>query len=328
MSRLNELGPIEASDHILDLAWSPEGTSLAVTPTTGEILILSEAGKPQARHPGQTLGNARPAWFQGNLVTSGFDGKVHFSQTKVVQPGRGLIERLRPSPDGRYLAAGQGRSLHIFDAEGGDALSLHNLSAGVADFAWNPSNPQEIALVGAGGARMWRLGEKEPFARFDWGGASLLVEWSSCGRWLVTGDQTASVHIYDFSRDYPLHIQGYETKVRAIAFSPDGTQLATGGAPVVTVWPCTGKTGPEGVTPLQLDGHDADVLVAAFSPATGQLATGDETGALLVFTFEEGRVVRKRVRRDAGISALAWHPTKPILGLGQSDGAVSLLVLE
>jgi WD40 repeat protein len=104
--------------------------------------------------------------------------------------------------------------------------------------------PLEIASVSGNGARMWRIGETEPFARFDWGGASLLVTWSPEGRWLVTCDQTPSVHLYDFTRDCPLHIQGYETKVKAMDFSADGKHLATGGGAKVTVWNCTGKTDP------------------------------------------------------------------------------------
>lgn len=175
---------------------------------------------------------------------------------------------------------------------------------------------------------MWEFGAAEPYARFDWGGASLLVEWSPCGRWLATADQTASVHIYDFTRDYPLHIQGFETKVRAMAFSGDGKRLATGGAPVVTVWPCVGEKGPEGATPIQLDGHDADVSALAFSASLGKLASGDGTGAVLILTFDGDRVLRKRLRRDAGVTALSWHPHKDWLGVGLDNGEVSVLSLD
>jgi WD40 repeat protein len=238
-----------------------------------------------------------------------------------------MIERVKASGDGKLLAAGQGKSLLVFDRTGNPAQGLAGLPAAIADFAWNPVNPVQVAVVGAGGARMWKLGQDEPFARFDWGGASLRVEWSSCGRWLATADQTASVHIYDFTRDNPLHIQGFDSKVRAMAFSADGRQLATGGAPTVTVWPCTGKKGPEGATPLQLEGHDGDVSAAAFSQADGKLATGDGTGCILVFTFEGTRVLRRRLRLDSGISALAWHTEREWLGVGGEDGTVAVLSL-
>ena len=322
---MKQIAAVTADDNILSLAWG--GDSLAVTPSTGGILILDAAGRKGASLVGQSLGNGESAWFRGSLATCGFDGKIRWNGREI-HAGRGIIERVKAGADGNFLGAGQGKALLVFDGEGNPAQGLPGLPAAVADFAWDPADSSRVALVGAGGARMWKFGESEPFARFDWGGASLRVERSSCGRWLVTADQTPSVHIYDFTRDYPLHIQGYETKVRAMAFSSDGRHLATGGSSVVTIWPCTGKTGPEGVTPVQLDGHDGEVVAAAFSPKTGQLATGDGTGMVLIFTFHGDKAMRKRLRLDAGVSALAWHLEKDWLAVGREDGAVSILSLE
>ena len=322
---MKQLAAVTADDNIVSLAWG--GDSLAATPSTGEILILDAASREVSSLGGHGLGNGDSAWFHGSLATCGFDGKIRWDGREV-HAGRGIIERVKASADGSLLGASQGKALLVFDREGNSAPGLSGLPASIADFAWDPTDSSKVAVVGAGGARMWKFGESEPFARFDWGGASLRVEWSPCGRWLVTADQTASVHIYDFTRDYPLHIQGYETKVRAMAFSADGKRLATGGGPVITIWPCTGKTGPEGVTPIQLDGHDGEVVAAAFSPKTGQLATGDGTGMVLIFTFQGDKALRKRLRLDAGISALAWHPENDWLAIGREDGAVSILSLE
>jgi WD40 repeat protein len=322
---MKQIAAVTADDNVLSLAWG--GDALAATPSTGDILILDAASRETAALAGHGLGNGEPAWFGGSLATCGFDGKIRWNG-RAIHAGRGIIERVKVSPDGNFLGAGQGKALLVFDREGSPVQGLTGLPASVADFAWHPTDSSKVAVVGAGGARMWKFGETEPFARFDWGGASLHVQWSPCGRWLVTADQTASVHIYDFTRDYPLHIQGYETKVRAMAFSADGKRLATGGGPVITIWPCTGKKGPEGVTPIQLDGHDGEVVAAAFSPKTGQLATGDGTGMVLIFTFQCDKALRKRLRLDAGISALAWHPQNDWLAVGREDGAVSILSLE
>jgi len=322
---MKQIAAVTADDNILSLAWN--GESLAATPSTGAILVLNAASRKGSALDGHGAGNGESAWFRGSLATCGFDGKIRWSGREVYA-GRGIIERLKASADGKFLGAGQGKVLLAFDGEGNSSQGLSGLAASIADFAWNPSDSSQVTVVGAGGARMWKFGEREPFARFDWGGASLRVEWSSCGRWLVTADQTASVHIYDFTRDYPLHIQGYETKVRAMAFSADGKRLATGGSSVITIWPCTGKKGPEGVTPIQLDGHDGEVVAAAFSPKSGRLATGDGTGMVLIFTFEGDKALRKRLRLDAGISALAWHPENEWLAVGREDGAVSIISLE
>lgn len=322
---MKQIGAIRADDNVLHLAW--DGDLLAATPVTGEILVLNLATRDVTGHPGHDLGNGHSAWFGGHLATCGFDGRIRCAGHEFYAD-RGMIERVKTSADGKLLAAGQGKNLLVFHLDGTPAQGLAGLPASIADFAWNATDSSQVAVVGAGGARMWKLGESEPFARFDWGGASLHVEWSSCGRWLATADQTASVHIYDFTRDYPLHIQGFDAKVRAMTFSADGRKLATGGSPIVTIWPCTGKKGPEGATPVQLDGHDADVSAAAFSQADGKLATGDGTGCILIFTFEGKRVQRKRLRLDSGISTLAWHAEKEWLGVGMEDGTVSVLSLE
>ncbi len=322
---MKQIGAIQADDNILHLVW--EGDRLAATPVTGGVLVLDLSTRDVSELPGHGMGNGESAWFGGRLATCGFDGKVAWSG-RTLHAGRGMIETLKTSPDGTLLAAGQGKTLLVFDGEGASRPGLRDLPASLSDFAWNPATPGQVAVVGAGGARMWDLGAEEPFARFDWGGASLIVRWSPCGRWLATGDQTPSVHVYDFTRDFPLHIQGFETKVRAMAFSADGRQLATGGSPVVTVWPCTGKKGPEGATPIQLDGHDGDVSALAFSAASGRLASGDGTGMILIFTFQGDKALRKRLRMDSGISMLAWHAEKDWLGVGLEDGAVSVLSLE
>ena len=303
---MKQIAAVAADDNILSLAWS--GDSLAATPSTGEVLILDAASRKGSSLAGHGLGNGESAWFGGSLATCGYDGKIRWSGREI-HAGRGIIERVKASADGKILGAGQGKALLVFDQDGKPAPGLTGLPASIADFAWDPADSSRVAVVGAGGA-------------------SLRAEWSPCGRWLVTADQTASVHIYDFTRDYPLNIQGYETKVRAMAFSADGKRLATGGSPVITIWPCTGKKGPEGVTPVQLDGHDGEVVAAAFSPKTGQLATGDGTGMVLIFTFQGDKATRKRLRLDAGISALAWHPENDWLAVGREDGAVSILSLE
>jgi WD40 repeat protein len=303
------------------------GTRLLITPVEGPVLVVDETATLLEELPGHGMGNGTSAWFQGSPATCGFDGKLRCG-SREWKLGRGMIEHARTNADGTLLAAAQGKTLHLFDADGNAERSLRDLPAVVADFAWNPKSYNEIATVGAGGALLWRLGEKEPFARFDWGGASLQVRWSGDGRWLATADQTASVHVYDIPRDHPLHMEGFESKVHALGFSENGKRLATAGSAVVTVWPCASKNGPEGANPIQVDGSESEVRALDFSPITGQLATGDGEGTLLVVTFEKGQFRRKRARLGTGISALSWHPTEPWLAVGHESGSVMLLSLE
>lgn len=324
---MKNLGQLEAGDNILGLQWTRDGGRLLVTPSTGEILVAGLDGLGVLeRLAGHGMGNGASDWFQGAPVTCGFDGKIRHAGREIV-PGRGMIDRVKSNADDTRFAAAQNRRLHVFGGAEETACAI-DLHASAADFAWSPVNPVEIATAGAGGACLWRIGEDNPFARFDWGGACLGVEWSADGRWLATADQTPSVHVYDIPRDHPLHIQGFEGKVRAMAFSRDSKRLATAGSPVVTVWPCKGKKGPEGAAPIQVDGSESEVMAVDFSPKTGQLATGDGNGTLLVVTFESGQFRRKRTRLAAAISTLAWHPVLPLLAIGHASGEVMLLSLD
>jgi WD40 repeat protein len=138
------------------------------------------------------------------------------------------------------------------------------------------------------------------------------------GRWLVTGDQTPSVHLYDFTRDCPLHIQGYETKVKAMDFSPDGKRLATGGGAKVTVWNCTGKTGPEGTIPDQRRCGDHRLVADRRIPRNGRRRW---TPRLL---GHEGPACLRFRGCGGDQCALAWSPDGKYLAAGVARGRVAL----
>lgn len=334
---IQEISRAEAGEHVLGLSWAADGTQLAATPSEGPILVLGRDGAITAELPDHGLGNGAAVFhpFEPKLATCGTDGKVRIYEnlcpparpSREIPLGKGWLERLAWSPDGARLATALGKRLIVLDETGGIAHEFDAHKSSVCDFAWNPRQPEEIASVADGGATMWRLGGTEPFARFDWGGASLLACWSPDGRWLVTGDQTPSVHLYDFTRDHPLHIQGYETKVKALAFNSASRKLATGGGRLVTVWNCTGKTGPEGTIPKQLEGHTGDSIALAYRRGSDWLASGGTDGRLIVFEPESSTRPRASLALGSGVTCVAWHPTEPLLAAGTESGTVALLTV-
>ena len=176
---------------MLDVAWSPDGTQLALTPSNGPILIVDADGQPLRELPEHGLSNGIGSWSREHFVTCGSDGELRlyplraFAPSREISLGRNWIEHAKWSPDGRYLAAGSGRALIVLDASGEKITEFAAHKSSVCDFAWNPRNPREITAVCDGGAHMWRIGEHESYARFDWGGASLSVIWPSrpCQPW-------------------------------------------------------------------------------------------------------------------------------------------------
>jgi len=324
---------ISLAEAAQSVVWAPDGRSLLAVPVDGPTLLWDVPGNCElAAFPSHGAGSGSPCFTADGttILLPGFDGKIRlvsaadYRTTQTLELGRGWVEKVSPAPDGRAFAAACGKTLFVFNPDGSirDQWSDHRTT--VCDFAWNPTRSAELCSVADGGAQMWRTGESEPFTRFDWGGASLLVSWSPDGRWIVTGDQTPSVHIYDFTRDEPLHIQGYETKVRALSFNFSSRRLATGGSNQITVWDCTGKKGPEGTTPKQLKGHAGECLALAYHPGQNLLASGGAEGLVCLFEPEVSVSPLSLFKCPDAIAALQWSPSGDYLATACADGQVRI----
>ena len=326
----------ELDDHAVDLRWSVGGDYLAAMPSVGRIAVYEADGTVCALLPGHPGGNGAIAWHPRNaiLATYGQDATIQLYEVPFTAPPRSIVldkgwaDRLAWNPDGTLLAAGVGKSLFILDGTTGTVLhTFDDHKSTICDLAWNPKCLNEISTVCDGGARMWRIGQRKPFGHFDWGGASLIVTWSPNGRWVVTGDQTPSVHLYDTGRNHPLHIQGYETKVKALAWEGTGEWLASGGGSAVTVWPCTGKKGPEGVKPIQLFGHINDAQALDFAPHQSILVSGGRDGLVLLWMPHRSPDPALIAQHSGEITVVRWSPDGQCLAYGTADGTITLTKL-
>jgi len=325
----------EADDWIAGAAWSWDGSRILLTPGSGDYLELEGSeGRPGRTFCGNGISNEQGVYGpDGEVCLPGAGGKIRLippennDRGRELDLGNGLIHLVRWTPDGRHFATAAGRSFFVLDGEGKQVTVYSGHKSSVQDVAWNPANSKELVATGDGGATMWRLGSDAPFARFDWGGASLIARWSPDGRWVVTGDQTPSVHLYDFTRDYPLHIQGYDRKVRALCFHHQSGWLATGGGPMVTIWNCLGTEGPEGSTPMQLQGHTEECTHLAYQPEGDLLASGGRDGLLMLWNHVESDRPLALEKFDAPITALAWSPDGGRLMAGMEDGSYSLFAV-
>jgi WD40 repeat protein/tRNA A-37 threonylcarbamoyl transferase component Bud32 len=100
-------------------------------------------------------------------------------------------------------------------------------------------------------------------------------------------------------------LEGHARGVRAVAFSPDGSCVASAGADGL-VRLCD-RSGPRQA--LCLRGHAGEVMAVTFSPDGRRLASGGADGTVRLWDAARGDAVAVWRGHDGGVTGLAFDPT-------------------
>jgi WD40 repeat protein len=331
-------------DYVIDLAWSPDGTMLAAASAAGPVHLLAAAdGGTRHALPGHENGTNAVAFAPANkqpstsnvqlLATGGQDGAVKFwdatagQHTETQLIARGSVDCIAWKPGGvKILAAACGRTLASLLPEATQGNCSTETPKTISALAWQAGEGGQIAAAYFGGVSIW---PKEDFASpkiLPYANGILALVWSPDGRWLVSGNQDPSVHLWLPEKNDELQMSGYESKVPALAFDRSSRWLATAGGHDASVWDCAGA-GPEGRAPQMLP-HEAKVCAVAFQNAHGLLATASVDGVVMLWSPERPQPLRATVRLPAPVTKLAWTPDDRLLALGTEHGAVHVLRCE
>ncbi|MDF3057072.1 MAG: hypothetical protein K0R17_1287 [Rariglobus sp.] len=344
----------QLDDYVIDLGWSPVAGAagpgsytLAAAASSGPVSLFAAADGARTDLPGHDDGANCLAWHpsQPLLATGGQDSKVKFwdattaQHTASAELGGAWIEHLawRPGPvttqvsglspqvSSSILAAAAGRHLAFLRPDGSTLHAFKPAPKTISAIAWQPAGGC-LASAYFGGVCLWDADDFIAQKEFAYANGIHALVWSPDNRWLVSGNQDPSVHLWLPEANDEFHMSGYESKVKELSFDRESHWLATGGGKDACLWDCTGA-GPEGREPVMLP-HDAKVCAVAFQRAHGLLATASADGVLQLWSPERPQPLRATVKMPAPATKLAWSPDDRFLAVGSEKGVVYVLKIE
>lgn len=351
MSRVSTEGGrlwhVARADAVNVVSVDPSATLILVGDLAGHAVLLdAEDGRSRAELADHPLGVLAAAWSpDGRIVAvGGADGSVHgydrHGQRLWSVQRSGWTGAVAWSPDGAVAALSIGRNVTLTAADGSWVRDLGAQPSSVTDLVWaggrSAGRQPMLGVACYGGVRWFDVLNDEPAADtgqytaegglqptrvFAWQGSLLCLTVAPDGRWVASGNQDASVHIWRLWSASDAEMTGYPSKVTELAWDHTGRWLAVGSAPVVTLWDHRGR-GPQGRRPVTLEGHTETVTALAWSPASTMLLAGAADGRLLCwpFTRTRGHTPRTVATCPARISRLAFAADEQLLIADDAGG--------
>lgn len=323
-------------DYVVDVAWSPDGRSIAVAGGEGrvglarfgnETLSLEVCGE-------HLLGTLAVAWrpHAKTFATSGQDGAVALwdgesgKQVKRWKPAPTPSQALAFSPGGDLLATAAGKGVTLWSPEGEKIHAFAAAPATAVALAFDkPGTDLGVALNGGISVHRIEKGRYET-RRYKWPAACLTVNFSGNGRFLASGMADGSLHFWNRSTGKDSQMRGYEGRLELVGWSDNSRYLASCAGNELVLWDFGGK-GPEGTRPIVLNGHTERVDTFAWQPGGEHLASGGRDWRINLWRPSKSREAIDVQMVDSEVTALRWSPDGKFLASGEKKGRLTLYQL-
>jgi WD40 repeat protein len=232
------------------VVWNPRGDLFALVQSGAFQIVDGGTGKVVAgvRFPTDDVFSAPLAWASSGtmIAAAGNDGVVRIwdrgGREVAALRGAGDVTTLGWSPDERWLAVGVRTEIHLWDTRRRERsrtlrpTSTWLGSANVQAIEWSPDGGRLAAIV-MQGVHVWNTSTwTEEAALWDSVGVEHLA-WNPMGTDIAFSFRhLPRVSILDVGRRQETTLHGHTSPLRVLAWSPDGTRLATADNQVIRLW--------------------------------------------------------------------------------------------
>ncbi|MEL6196126.1 MAG: hypothetical protein AAFZ38_08020 [Myxococcota bacterium] len=322
----------EVGDFAIAGGWALRGNLLIVCDAAGGVYGFNgKSGETLWSHPDVHEGGVLELAIHpegASFATSGQDGRVLVWSSAgeishAIDIGKDWVDHLAWSPSGQSLACACSRQVLVFDGEGAEAWRSEDHPSTVSAVVW--ASADELATACYGRVSFFMLPAGELREKLEWKGSLVSLALSPDGDIVACGSQDNTVHFWRRSTGRDSMMSGYPGKPSALAFDATGGLLATGGAPMVTVWNFK-EDGPEGTEPGVLELHKKMITSLSFSNHGSLLASGARDRAAIVWSVrDDGQGVPVGAARVTGVvSSVHWRPDARSLAALDARGTVTV----
>ena len=227
----------------------------------------------------------------------------------------GAAWRLAPTAQARYS---------LLQSLAQPVRGVLTASSGVVTaMAYSPDGATLAAGYSGGAIRLWNLVSHRTLSATSWRATPLALAFTAGGKQLQIADASA-VGTWNLSGQARVATRPLAgaAKGNAVAFSPDGQTVATGGSDgTVRLWDVA--TRQEIGTPMSSDANP--VAAVAFSPDGTTVAAGSADGNVQLWAAATQQEAGPALLGGAAeVTALAFSADGKLLATGGQDGAVRL----